>query len=394
MKVVIFEPDHGGHRLSGVRVLADALLEVTDDVTLVTSEDAQLSPEFEVQIKPLLPGVKVIPVPFSLKGTMIQFARRRIATLLDVLHAHRFDHLYVPYADGVAQLLGMRRFNPLARQFPKGLVAEGLMMRGVFGYPGVPAVKRWMSLRSMQASPFERLHLIDPIPYKFIQKNRPAALSKVSLLADPIECRPGIDRRLARRNLGIPEDGRIVGCIGFINTRKGSEILIRAFLDAKLARDDRLLLAGKFTQPVRDFLSPLDQSRIIRIDRYLSEPELEWATSAVDLMATPYPGFVGSASLCIRAAVAGRMCLGADTGWMQYVLPTFGLGSVCDVLNHSELVATLERTLPQSVAYRGSEQTAKLARFYSIDNVRAGWTALIRQRMGLPPRAGSTAWPD
>jgi len=398
MKAMIFEPVPFGHRLTGVRVLAEALLEIIDDVLIVTSDGAPSGDPYKNQILPIENRVKVMTAPFPSEGTPWTIGRKKLSLLHHVLKNTKVDHVYIPYADGMTQIAGLLA-KPGLFSLPKGTVAEALTMRGTYAYPGADKFKARLMLRALEWSPWNKIHLIDPLAYRFVHKNLPRLAKRCPLLADPIETRPGIDRKLARRLLGLPEDGRYLGCIGEIDSRKGGELLLRAFKRAKLEETDRLYLAGRLTQPVRDVLNnelgeEFRAGRIITPDRYLTEDELNWATSALDVVVTPYPGFVGSASIVIRAAAAGRVVLGNDYGWMGYVIPTFKLGRVCDATNVDVLADAFPQKLDKAMTYVPDPISMELSRFYSIDNVRAGWTAGIRQRLGLPPRAGTVEWPD
>jgi glycosyltransferase involved in cell wall biosynthesis len=401
MNVLIYEPDFAGHRLTGVRVLLEALLELGRldvAITVALGEGGRESKPFEVQLAALANRFKLRTVPYASRGSVRGDAQAKARALVDLLRAGQFQHIYMPYADGVTQVLGVRGLVPFSGyRFPKDVVGEGLTMRGGYAYPGASRGKSWATLTAYGLSPWKRIHLIDPIPFRWIRKNKPGLLRKASLLADPIDTRPGIDRATARRNLGLPESGRLVGCVGMIDQRKGGDLLVKAFASAKLNEDDRLLLGGKQDAAVKQVVAQLDpavRSRVIEFDRYLSEDELHWATCALDLMATPYPGFIGSASIVIRAAVAGRRVLAADTGWMGYVVPKFGLGRVVNVFDHAKLARAIEEELPLAVTHVAPESARQLASFYSIDNVRAGWTSLIRERLGMPQREGRVNWPD
>ena len=68
---------------------------------------------------------------------------------------------------------------------------------------------------------------------------------------------PQVDRVEARRVLGIPVDGRYVATVGGMDLRKGIDLLAGGIYAGTAERaDDRLLLVGKMSQPMRDLHCP------------------------------------------------------------------------------------------------------------------------------------------
>lgn len=407
-RVLIFEPDHLGHRLSTVRTLVDSLQPLREarqreatqreaaarevELVVALSVDAPASAEYQQQIREVETRFETLVVPTLPYGTSPnRIAAAKCDALLALLAAHRFDHLYVPYGDGLVQWLGLRRLRGAAR-LPEGLTAEAVLMSSGFAYR--PAGPRTLpNLLAIQASPFDRLHLIDPIAFKALER-LPAWLRRgLTLMPDPTPAETGVTRESARRALGLPLQGRYVGCVGYQDERKGIPGLVAAFARMQAGPDDRLLLAGRQSAGVRTLLERNDDRRIISLDHYLTEAQLTQAVSALDLMVTPYTGFDGSASLCIRAAGAGRKVLAGRNGWMGAVVPQFDLGWVCDVENLDSLTAAMTRHLPEAAAFTADTRMTPFCRYHQPANVSAHWTSLLRERLGLPGLDASLPWP-
>ena len=402
LRLLIMERDFDGHRMTGVRVLLDALAGLRDEgarigsITLATTAAGFRSEQYAVQVAERETELERVVLPAS-KGPASPFAtaRAKLADWRALVAGGRFDHAYVPYGDGLVQLLGVAARVPGLGARPANVRAEAILMRGGFAYPGTPAVTRAAALAGLRRAPLDRIHLIDPLPWLWLREHRPGLGERVRLLPDPITPTPRMERARARAACGLDPSPRLrwVGCVGVIDERKGVPALVRAFR-ALADPDARLLLAGRQSERVRALLAELAEPRIVAIDRYLDEPELVAALNALDLVAAPYPRFTGSVSTVLRAVAIDRPTLGADTGWMGHVVPAFDAGDTCDVTDDAALAEALARALRAAPAWRPTARTRALARYGSLDNARAHWTALLRDRLGLPRADGFVEWPE
>lgn len=400
MKVLIFELNHAGHRMSVVSMLITALTELKElgaditSVTVLTSAQALLSEEFTVQLGSL-PGfvqVEGIETPPEPKNPLAA-AIRKSKVLHRYLANHQVDHLYVPYADGLLQVEALRnllRFNPLSRK----LDSEALLMRSTYAYPGQKLLTRLVSYWSVKLSPFTVLHLNDPYAIEVLVARNDSVLKQVALIPDPLTALRFSDKVLARRALGLPEDGQLVGCVGAIDTRKGIDKLIKAFQALPSMPDCRLLLAGKHAAAIHTALAEVDDPRIRSIDKYLSEEEFALCISALDVMVTPYPDFVGSASIVTRAATAGKVVVGSDFGWMRSIIGRFGLGICCDVSSQTSLTSAIVQALEPAEGFEPSPSASRFIAYSAPENSYAHWTDLIRRKLTMPPDQQMVKWPS
>ena len=415
-RVLILERNYTGHRLTGVRVLIDALLDlkqshdVVESITLATTQAGFESDEFAEQLN----GIQDKFLRLALaenndstgsgtNGNNRQHKKNdtpmgAALTRLQDWRAHvcsgSFDHVYIPYGDGLLQLLAVAKFIPGFPAPPKQTCVESIFMRGSFGYDFAKTHTRQLALFGLKHAPVQRIHLIDPLPYRFIQTRQPALLSKVHLLPDPITPTRTMDRLEALTALQLDTHCAWIGCVGMIDGRKGADRLINAFVQAELPDNTKLLLAGKHSADVTQLLASHNDSRIISIDRYLSETELNQAISAMTLMATPYPKFIGSASIVLRAAAAERFCIGSNSGWMHYVINEFGLGMTCDVNEQDIFSTSLVLALEKARHYQPLEACRDFVRYGSMPNVYAHWTGQLRERSGIESSSQLLAWPE
>jgi glycosyltransferase involved in cell wall biosynthesis len=182
-----------------------------------------------------------------------------------------------------------------------------------------------------------------------------------------------------------------------MDTRKGIDLLIAAFATGALGCDCRLLLAGLLSPDVQSLLiGPMaelvHQERIIVINRYLDDSELHAAMSALDVVCTPYPRHIGSASIVIRAAAAGRPVVASDFGWLGMVVPRFNLGWLCDDSDPRSLGSTIGFALQRSSEFRSTEAARRFVSFHSVENFQTAWTVRLRERLGLPVMPIEPSW--
>lgn len=404
MHIVVFEPDSSGHRYVHVRRLLPTLAALGHPVTLVTSQEGIASREYRSQIARIEHLCTIESNMRIDRGAPVGATRRLFASNL-----HRVatdlgaDHILVPYADGTIQIAGLRRLSGRFR-LPGGVEIEGLMMRGSFAYAPSSRLREslrttmWLALTA--AAPFAIVHHLDPIVIREIRLRAPRLASRVRLMPDPVDIAPVVSRSTARHKLGIPEDGRYIGCVGVIDRRKGIDLLIQAFLSAHVAPTDRLLLAGEHDKTIRMLLAGpaadhVRRGEIISMDGYLTDDELETCIAAMDVVATPYPqgrGHSGSSSIAIAAAGQQRPILGDNSGWIGDTIPRFGLGNVCNVMDRDEFARAIQISLDSSVDHRQTEGGRRFVAFHCTENFAASFTKRLRERLSLSVESGIHTW--
>jgi glycosyltransferase involved in cell wall biosynthesis len=385
----VFEPDATGHRLQHVRHLTDALLAIGCRVLWALQSDARARPEYNVHLKSLEPHVERHLRLDPRQRQDLQTPGRRVRELIEATADLKPDWAYVPYADRITQAAAIEGLlhggGPLSRT-----PIEAQLMRGKYGYPLrsprerlSAAAIRWLTLRN----PWRVTHLLDPWILRGLGDSAPA--DRFRLIPEPVEVRGAIDRDEARRRLEIPIDGRYVAMVGTLEPRKGIEELLAAFERAKLAADDRVLLVGRATPPIRDLLHTrydqlIRQQRIFVVDRYVSDEELGAAFFAADVVAVTHPRQIGSSGTLVRAAAAERYLLTSDFGWVGWVTGLFQLGSAVNVLDAEALSAALTTALERSAGYRLKAAALRFCQYHTVENQNAHWVHEISHQLELP----------
>lgn len=393
MKLLIFEPDHLGHHLAYLRLLLAAASELPLQVVAAVNSAALDGDEARANLQSLPNSIRWDCSIPSRSGSKRQTPAERAAHLLRLIEEHRPEHVWIPHLDGLALALGSF-FGK--RRWPCEI--QGLLMHGGFAYPGLPLKKQWawqmerMRLRSMN---LHTLFVLDAIVFDYLRQR--AAASELELMPDPIDPPLGIGALAARRLLGIPEEGRYIGCVGYADRRKGCDLLIRAFAAARLGGNDRLLFVGRMSPTVARLAGPEIQTlkaagRLIHIDGYVDSQRFLAGLEALDVVVTPYPQHVGSSSIVIRAAAAGRYVLGAEYGWVGDAIRRFGLGQTTQVRSIPKLAQAIADSLEAFPSHHLGESAARFVNFHSAANFAATWTSRLRHRLQMPPSPLAVAW--
>ena len=119
--------------------------------------------------------------------------------------------------------------------------------------------------------------------------------------------------------------------VGMQDHRKGVDYLISACARWQPAEPASIVLAGPLSPQIRQLVTSeyrhlVDDGRLIVLDRYLSNEEINACCAAGDLIATPYRPQPRPAGIVLHAATAERMVLAANNGWFAYMVPKFSLG--------------------------------------------------------------------
>jgi glycosyltransferase involved in cell wall biosynthesis len=207
------------------------------------------------------------------------------------------------------------------------------------------------------------------------------------MVPDPVPETPVLDRSHARRQLGIPEEGRIVGFVGMMDHRKAIPELLRAFRAAQIGGSDRLLLAGTLDPAYAALIESsyrdlIRENRLIVINRRLSDAELQQGLGALDVACLPYYEFPGLSSLMLKAVAAGRPVLVHDFGWMRAVARRFDVATRCNIYVQEEFAAAIAAALESAPRHRIDAATRALLDYHRPANFVGHAVGTLRGLVG------------
>ena len=396
MHLMIFDAHEQGHYLTYVRYMLQSAA-CADRLTLVLRDGVMQSAPYREQLQSRVEKGQVDP---AIRSDSFHNGRHVLEDFQAALRRHRPDHVWIPSADLLVRhcnlAYALRRWR-----FPPNLEGECGLIELRFHHPP----RRWRGhLRHLfdrtllSVGPWARMHTIDPTVFTWARARGGRLGSLLHLLPDPVDDFTPVSKQVARRSLGIPEDGRYVGSVGaHAIPRKGSDLLVEAFSAASLASNDRLLLVGplgdKLRQRLQTEFSHLYRSeRIVVVERYLSDQELMTALAAMDVVCTPYINHFGSSGIVLRAAQAGRPVLAPNQNWFAQMVPRFGLGHTADILEVPALAREIRNALERSGDFRVSPACRRLIEYSDAGNFARLWAARVRERMGLPVDPAVRTW--
>ena len=376
--ILIFEPDHSGHRFHYVRLIAQAAIAAGYTVALATTRHARASAQYREFVADLEEAIEVDawiedrPIG-GLKGFRTSLSWLRLSAA-----RAQPDRIIVPYADGLAQVMGLAGRLGLTR-LPK-IPIRGLLFRCGAAYPPrstsrIDRLKLNISARTAAWFGWERLFHLDVVAVDWYRQRG----FDITLLPDPVEAPGTTDRIAARQLIGIPTEGPVIGVVGILDERKGVGELLDAFIQADVV-GARLLLAGKVQESISSKLDGpvakkfLDEGRIILFDAWVEHEFMLNAISAMDVVCTPYPRHMGSASILLRAAAAGRPVLGSDFGWIAYMVKKHKIGRLVDVTDPSAFAEAVTEVLrPEFQTEISDEGMRLITEFHTVESFGRTW---------------------
>ena len=399
-QILIFEPELTGHHAPYLRHLILALNELDVQPVVATRSDAMEMPEFQIHLANVSSLAKFDTCVIRGSKSLYAMSKDRLNVLSAAIKKYASAHVWVPYADGLTQVMGARNFQFRPLNIPKETELEGLFFRGGFAYPNDGLMKGFQHALTrflVTRAGWNVLHMLDPLPFEQIVRSRPKLAHRTRLMPDPVEPVPDIDRSEARRRLEIVDEGRLFCCAGRLSIQKGTNLVLDAFQRVPRDNEDRLLLAGPVSPEVRDLLddrfkSLVKEGRIVILDRHLSVEEIAYALIASNAICVPYPRHIGSASFVIRAAATGRPLVASDFGWIGWAVKKFKLGLTCNVRHVDQLAATMTAAMELDGSTTQNPIAKRFVQYHSPQNFCAHWTARFRERLSLPASQDLLTW--
>lgn len=398
--VVLFAGELRGHEPQYLRHVGNALSSLPGvRMTVVLPQSARtLRDKEELSFVDAFDGELDFETP-ALPNSGLRNAAGRLASLKTAIERHRPDYVFLPSGDLLVQATAFWLMLPHTR--PRVVPPIDSIVHGCrFAYDGggpLRALKNATSLRLLARAPVKSIKLLSFDAIQQLRRNAPLWASHFELVPHPVDVPIPMSKADARGALGLPTDGRIVGCVGVLDERKGIDLLLRAFAASRLGSTDRLLLVGRMSGAIEqlvagEYSSLVSQGRLILRNRFVSDAEMAAAIGAMDLVCTPYRSQYGVASIILNASAMGRPVLSSAVGWPLAVVGALGLGTTCDVGDARAFAMALEYGLEASLHFQPSPLSSRLVAYHSPGNFAAHVTSLPRAMLGLPPSRDIRGW--
>jgi glycosyltransferase involved in cell wall biosynthesis len=257
---------------------------------------------------------------------------------------------------------------------------------------------RFINKMTVRTMPFDVVHYIDPVVFDWVsRKVGGKAGRRARFIADPVEPLLLPTRSKARAMLRLPEHKKLIMSVGMQDYRKGVDYLISACARWQPAEPASIVLAGPLSPPIRHLVANeyrhlVDDGRLIVLDRYLSNEEINACCAAGNLIAAPYRLQPSPSSIVLHAVRAERMVLAANNGWLAYMVPKFSLGRLCDPQDPELLAKALDRALIEAEGYKLSAAAKRLLEFHRSENFMLQWRRGLCRIMGECEDASPRDW--
>jgi glycosyltransferase involved in cell wall biosynthesis len=401
MRVLIIEQvSESGHHLNYVRHLVQAFAPLGCKIVVAVPNTVPQSAQFKIYLSPHESCFRLEFIPphdETISRWKMILARARAFRAL--IARVKPDAVYVPTLEGYVSTLD-RIAQSVAwwlalRPRLSRLHCEALLL-GLPAAYGMARLSPFITTMGVRTMPFDIVHYIDPVVFEWVLSNVGGkAGKKARFIADPVEPLSLPSRCKARAMLGLPEHKKLIMSIGFQDHRKGVDYLIRACAHWQPTEPASIVLAGMLSTQIKQLVTNeyrhlVKDERLIILDRYLSDEEINACCAAGDLIATPYRPMPHPSSIALHAATAGKMLLAANSGWLAYMVPKFSLGRLCDPRDPETLAEALDLALHEAEAYRLSAAAKRLVEFHRSENFVTQWRRELSRIMGksedLPPR--------
>ncbi len=335
MQVLIFEPKYVGHFLGFAAVTAKAFAHLSCHVTLMFPQDAKGTDQARIKLADLPENVEVrfsIDVPKRYERWVnAKFESKALTVALD---EGSIDHLVVPSGDFL--LSGLLKSSKLRRRLRSLGGVDFILHNCQQVYPEIGIKQRCKCLLDQLAISLARgirLHTVDPFATSSATVSRMSLFGNNSVHPLPHFLEVPADspsQHDARAGLDLPTEGRMLGSIGDLGRRKGTELLIKSFVRSKPQPDQYLalfgLLSGTAKAELEKHRSFVDRGQIICRDRFVSDEDFYNFFYAMDALWAGFPHQVGIASTQLHAAIAGRPVIASDYGAVGWLTKKYGLG--------------------------------------------------------------------
>jgi len=394
MRVLVFEPKYVGHFLGFAAMSANAFARLGCQVTLLYPREAEGSDQAKIKLALVDDSIDVrfvIDVPKLYdQWKNAEYETRALAKALDEFPT---DQLVLPSGDFV--LVGLLKKHRLRRRL-KQLGGVDLIIHSCPQvYPTMGIRRRATLLAERLAVSFARgirLHTVDPFA------TSSASVSHMGIIGNPVRPLPHFlegpahppSRTAARSTLGLPAEAKLLGSVGDLGRRKGTELLVESFARSQPPAGCHLVLFGLLSASAKKKLnehqSLVESGHIILQDRFVTDEEFDAFFFAMDAVWAGFPRQVGVASTMLYAAVARCPVIATDYGAVGWMTDRYGLGKA-----YPATIPAITEAIKQFQKLDGlqidPERLQRLLEYHTTENFEEHLTRAVRERLATERRS-------
>jgi glycosyltransferase involved in cell wall biosynthesis len=367
-RVLVFEPQHGGHHPTFVRMLAAELGRAGQPFTTVFAVPdaliARLRREDAFDLG-VVPGTEILRLSAAdaaacETGSLLARGMARWRLLQRCVVDARADHATAPFFDPLQLPLA------LGRRLPRHASVSGILFRpsvhDVYATSGRPSLaervrdarKRALYALTFRNSCLSFLLTLDPLfPAHAARHYRHG--DRVRVIPDPAVDAPPRSAEPPADDLAeaLATDRLVFAMFGALTDRKGVLQTLASLesLDPAVRARIRVLFAGEVDPGLRPAVqralerlrrSAIDEAAWRLVDRRLTTSELAGVVDRADVVLAPYQRFVGSSGVLTWAAAGRKPVIAQDCGLVGALVRQHSLGVATDTTDPRRIAAAIQ----------------------------------------------------
>ncbi|NJL35717.1 MAG: glycosyltransferase [Leptolyngbyaceae cyanobacterium RM2_2_4] len=346
-------------------------------------------------------GVKFVPISSAEAGTLsnrASFLKRKTRNLQEWKLFRKYADLLKPdeclfmYFDTFqlpTRFLGRNLPCPISGLYFRVRFHYGDFQPGAFSWK--ERFQQWLERNHIfgvvKHPQLKTLFCLDPFAVKYFDRVKKA--SKVVYLPDPVQLytESELNPKTLGTELGVDPDRQIFLLFGVLDGRKGLHEILDAvlLLPTELSQKLCLLLVGpiRFDHKVRtkeqiQAITESTPAQVVVCDQFIPDRHVQSYFQISDVVLATYQRHLGTSSILIRAAAAGKPSLSTDYGLMGEWTRRHQLGITVDSAKPAEVakgMAQFLRESPQTFCDRDKMQS------FAADNSAEHYASVIFQNL-------------
>lgn len=363
MHILVIEPLFSGHHSGYFDRIVSYFCDQGHDVTAATL-DTVLDHEVILAVKRRYPdAVEIVSIESicyvtATKSRLGQVGREvalrgLFGRVYKAVNENRpVDYVFLPYLDYCLYSIGL-----LGSPFGETRWG-GICMRPSFHYKcyGVVAptsklsqIKEYFFSRTIRSRTLDCVYTIDLLLKRFVEDYQPRFKSRLAYLSEPAELNGKHTRLSARASLNVPEDAVLILVYGAINERKGLRALLEAIADADVPESIRVLIVGKQSSEIQDFMkTPLVTDLVARarcsaIEGFVDASAEQKSFEAADIVWLGYQGHYTMSGVLALAIKYGKKVIATRDGLIGWYSGQYEKAVTVDIADQAQLVERIKQ---------------------------------------------------
>lgn len=243
---------------------------------------------------------------------------------------HTIDHVFLPYIDDFTYSLSLFR-SPFGN-----ITYSGISMRQRFHIEYkltsrfnkfVLFFKKHLFVFLLKKKMLKNIFIIDPKLKDYINFKYRNLSHKVKYLADPVIDLNTNSNNNIRESLKIPNENMVLLIFGYIDQRKGVDVLINWAITNNKISPITILIVGNQSPEIREYINSVklcNEIHLIVKDEFVSNNEEGHYFTVSDIVWVAYPNFLFMSSVLVKAAQAQKSIFYYEGGLIAYFANKYG----------------------------------------------------------------------